>query len=107
MARFPTPLFEVPTPLGFVVRTTPAYWAVLQHKHPEIQGKLDEVQYCLAAPQHVRHSKHDPAIFLFYAPSPPYHLCVVVKRLNQKGFIVTCYITDAIKEGATIWPTSE
>jgi hypothetical protein len=36
----------------------------------------------------------------------PYHLCVVAKRLGGQGFVVTCYVTDAIKEGTTIWPTS-
>ena len=107
MTPLPSPLFEVTTPLDFVVRTTSEYWAVLQRKHPEIQDKIQEVQRCLTAPQQVRHSRHDAAIFLFYRPSPPYHLCVVVKRLNGQGFIVTCYITDAIKEGARIWPTSE
>ena len=102
-----TPLFEVLTPLGFVVRTTPDYWTLLEHKHAEIRGRREDAKHCLTAPQQVRRSKQDPAVYLFYESLPPYHLCVVVKRLNGEGFIVTCYVTDAIKEGTKIWPTSE
>jgi hypothetical protein len=43
---------------------------------------------------------------LFTAERRKYHLCVVVKRLNGDGFVITCYLTDAIKEGDPIWPTS-
>ena len=100
----PTPLFEVLTPLGFLVRTTDQYWNVLQHKHPEITGRLSQVQSCLVAPEQARHSKQDRAVYLSLGP---YHLCVVARRLDGDGFVITCYLTDAIKEGAKVWPTSE
>ena len=61
----------------------------------------------LAAPDQVRQSRQDAAVILFYRSAPPYHLCVVAKRLDGAGFIVTCYLTDAIKEGTRVWPTSE
>jgi hypothetical protein len=95
------------TPLGFVVRTSLGYWQLIQHKHPNIEKRLEEVKSCLASPQQVRSSKHDTAVYLFYRRSGPYHLCVVVKWLNGDGFVVTCYVTDAVKEGAQIWPISE
>jgi hypothetical protein len=103
----PDPLFEIATPLGFVVRTTSAYWVFLQEKHPDVTAKLADIQRCLAAPSQVRRSKQDPAVYLFYTVLTRYHLCVVVKRLDGEGFVVTCYVTDAIKEGMRIWPTSE
>jgi hypothetical protein len=34
------------------------------------------------------------------------HLCVVAKRLDEEGFIVTVYVTDSIKEREQVWPTS-
>ena len=34
------------------------------------------------------------------------HLCVVAKRLDEEGYIVTVYVTDSIKEGEHVWPTS-
>jgi len=107
LADAPTPLFNVRTPLGFAVRTTADYWVLLQRKHREVSGRLEDVARCLATPVQVRQSKHDPAVYLFYRALAPYHLCVVVKRLDGEGFIITCYLTDAIKEGIPIWPTSE
>ena len=32
--------------------------------------------------------------------------CVVAKRLDDEGYIVTVYVTDSIKEGEHVWPTS-
>jgi len=100
-------LFEVSTPLGFSVRTTASYWALIETKHSEIAGREAEVQTCLSTPNQIRQSRQDSTIYLFYRSRPPYHLCVIVKRLNDTGFVVTCYLTDKIKEGDKIWPTSE
>jgi len=33
-------------------------------------------------------------------------LCVVVKYLLSDAFVVTAYLTDKPKSGATLWPTS-
>jgi len=57
-------LFTVPTPLGFSVRTTKAYWELIQRKHPEIIGKESEVQQCLRTPSLVRRSTQDPLVYL-------------------------------------------
>ncbi len=89
-------LIEAPTPLGFVVRTSAGYWQLILQKHPNMDGRLADVARCLAAANQMRQSRHDPAVYLFYAPATPYHLCVVVKRLGDVGFVITCYVTDTI-----------
>ena len=99
-------LFEVETPLGFIVRTTPSYWVFIEGKHPEIENRREELQACLRSPQMIRQSTQDKSVYLFYAERRPYHWCVVVKRTGDTGFVVTCYLTDKIKEGIAIWPTS-
>ena len=99
-------LFEAMTPLGFPVRTTWRYWSLIEKKHPEITDQHIAIQECLRSPQFVRQSKQDSSVYLFYRMRGPYHLCAVVKRSHDAGFIVTCYVTDKIKEGAIIWPTS-
>jgi hypothetical protein len=99
-------LFEIATSLGFTVRTTLTYWQLIKRKHPEIQNKEEEIRLCLATPAFVRRSTQDEAVYLFYRPSGGYHLAVVVKRLNGDGFLITSYLTDSIKEGEEIWPTS-
>jgi len=102
----PEVMFSVPTSLGFSVRTTREYWTLILRKHPEVAGKEDEVRRCLQDPEQVRRSKQDRAVYLFYRALVPYHLVVVVRRLNGDGFIITSYITDKVKEGEPIWPTS-
>lgn len=98
--------FEIVTPLGFAVRTTESYWELLIFKHPEISGKDHDVQQTPATPDLIRRSRHDPTVHLFYRGEGNYYLCVVAKRLNGEGFIVTAYVTDTMKEGAQRWPTS-
>jgi hypothetical protein len=99
------PYFEVLTPLGVVVRTTPTYWArIVTFKHPVMRGREEWVQRALRNPSEVRRSKKDQAVQLYYAPDPPYHVCVVVRCMGQEGFIVTAYRTEQIKEGDRLWP---
>jgi len=102
----PDVFFSVQTPLGFSVRTTRDYWALIQRKHPEVADKAEEIQSCLGRPARVRRSAQDPAVYLFYTPLPPYHLAVMIRRLNGDGFVITSCLTSSIKEGVEIWPTS-
>ena len=96
-------LFEVTTPLEFIIHTTYDYWEKLIFKHPELEEKLDAVKNTLRDPREIRKSKKDELIFLFYSESAKYWLCVVVKKTGLEGFLVTAYITDRIKEGEIIW----
>ena len=61
-------------------------------------------QCALRDPSEVRRSKKDESLHLYYAPDPPYHVCVVVKCSDEGAFIVTAYRTEKIKEGDRIWP---
>jgi len=43
-------------------------------------------------------------VLLFYRLERPGRwICAVAKRLNDEGFPITTYPTDAIKEGERIW----
>jgi hypothetical protein len=98
-------LFEVSTPLGFRVRITHGYWEfIVTVKHPVMRDRATEVQVVLQAPDEIRQSRSDPAVFLFYrAVLPGRWFCAVAKRLNGDGFLITTYPTDAIKEGERVW----
>lgn len=98
------PLIEVITPLGFQVRTTDSYWALIQKKHPEVTSKLSYIQQTLTEPEFIRQSQKDKKVFLFYKSYRSYWLCVVVKQLDGESFIITAYLTDKIKEGEVVWP---
>lgn len=98
-------LFEVDTPIGFRVRTTRHYWNFLiTEKHETLSDRESEVARALAEPSEVRRSQRDSNAFLFYGfERPGRWLCIVAKRLNGDGFIITAYPADAIKEGETVW----
>ncbi len=100
-------LFPVFTPLGFSVRTTADYWALIETKHPKLRGRLTDVAQVLRSPEEIRRSQYDPAIYLFYHTEQRRYLCVVVKRVNGEGFLITAYPCDKIKEGDVIWPKSK
>ena len=80
-------------------------------EHPEMKEMNAEIDRLLTAPQIVRRSRSDHAVRLFYAFYPETivggkWLCVVVKYLEGDAFVVTAYLTDQPKSGATLWPTS-
>ncbi len=98
------PYFEILTPLGVRVRTTPSYWAkITTFKHPIIREREDFVKQVLQEPTQVRRSRIAPTVYLYYRPEPPYFLCVVARHLNGEGFIITIYRTDQIKRGELVW----
>mgnify|MGYP006995741213 FL=1 len=74
-------LFEVMTPLGFHVHTTPSYWEVITKiKHPVMTGRLDDVKEALENPDEIRVSKRDSNVYLFYkAKEKRRWICVVAK----------------------------
>ena len=98
-------LFNVETPLGFRVRTTRRYWDFLiTEKHEAMAGRENDVIRVLHDPDEVRLSRTDPLVFVFYwLERPERWLCVLAKRINGEGFIVTAYPADAIKEGEIVW----
>lgn len=98
-------LFEVSTPLGFRVHITRTYWElIVTVQHPVMRAREADVQNVLQTPDEVRRSRSDAAVLLFYRLEHPGRwFCVVTKRLNGEGFLMTTYPTDAIKEGVRIW----
>ena len=99
-------LFEVETPLGFKVRVNHGYWElIVTIKHPVMAGREREVQEALANPNEIRQSRRDTAVYLFYSVERlGRRICAVAKRLNGVGFLITTYITEAVKEGERVWP---
>lgn len=100
-------LFEALTPLGFAVRTTVGYWALITTiKHPVMLGRERDTRATLETPDEIRRSRSDPNVHLFYRTDGPQRwVCAVARREAGDGFLVTAYRTSAIKEGVRIWPT--
>ena len=102
----PETLFEVSTPLGFLVRVTRARWElVVTIKHPAMAGRELNVKEALENPDEVRQSRSDMAVYLFYKREREKRwICAVAKHFDSEGFLITAYPTGAIKEGVRLWP---
>jgi hypothetical protein len=100
--------FEVPTPLGFTVRRTRAYWEfIIREKHPVLARHETDVKEALSHPDEIRRSRKDAQVFLFYRGGKPRWLCAIVRRDDAAGFLITAYPTDVVKAEETIWTKSE
>jgi hypothetical protein len=99
-------LFEVRTPLGFAVGVTRARWElIITIKHPVMSRRETMVRMALESPDEVRQSRSDADVYLFYlAAGAGRWTCAVAKEAGQRGFLVTAYPTDGIKEGTRVWP---
>jgi len=92
------------TPLGKQIRATKSHWKkIVETKHPSLKGKGKEVIQALETPVEIRASKSDESVHLYYIDFEGKYLCVVVKNLNDQGFVITAYFTERIKEGVQIW----
>ena len=72
--------------------------------HPELELYFAKVAETLKNPDEIRKSKHDREVLLFYKyfskiKSGKY--LVVVVKINQRNFILTCYLTDKALTGQT------
>lgn len=101
-------VFEIKTPLGFLVRCTQSYWTfIVTEKHPSLFGHENEVKQTLSDPDEIRRSKKDPDVYLFYQGTKPRWICAVARKQGESGFLITAYHTDSIKAGETIWKKSK
>ncbi|MFQ5800095.1 MAG: DUF4258 domain-containing protein [Candidatus Hydrothermarchaeales archaeon] len=102
--------FQVKTPFDLVVRTTHEYWRfITASKHPIIKVYEGEVKETLKSPDEIRLSRKDEKVFLFYKRYKNLgnrYICVLIKRLNGDGFIITAYMADNVKRGKIVWKKS-
>ena len=78
-------------------------------ERPEMRGLEDSIPMTLAQPERVIESLSDHEARLYYrfyegTRVGDKHLCVVVKILAADAFIITAYLTDAVKKGNQLWP---
>ncbi len=97
-------MFEIRCVLGKKVRLTQRRWElIINHKHPAMKDKKENVKEALILPDEVRQSKKDAHVRLYYKKLEDKFVCVVIKVLNGDGFVITCYVTDKMKEGNVLW----
>lgn len=77
----------------------------------EVRLTGERLEHILSHPEMVQlvRSASDPEAQLYYrfyeeTPVGGKFLCVVVKVKSTDTFILTAYLTDAVKKGEEIWP---
>ena len=81
-------------------------WMHIIQEHPEVKEYIKEIEMVLKEPDLIKESNKDKNVYLYYRFFREIlkgkYIIVVVKK-SISSFVVTCYITDRIKEGDIIW----
>ena len=95
---------DVATPLGFRVVYSDAYWQrIITIKRPPMRSRKMDVECTLSDPDEIRRSVGDSSVLLFHRRFGPRWVCAVVKRTEDKGYLITTYPADKVKQGDLIW----
>jgi len=81
-------------------------WLHIIKEHPEVKMHKDKIKEVLSDPDYIKKSSRDENVILYYKwygdiYSGKYFLAIVKKGI--RFFVLTCYITDMIKKGETLW----
>jgi hypothetical protein len=78
---------------------------IIAVKHPVMAGREILVRTAIERPDQFRRSRSAHDVYLCYnLDRPGRWVCAVVKQTGREGFLITAYLTDAIKEGVLQWP---
>jgi hypothetical protein len=73
-------------------------------RHPELEGKEQEIIKTLTNADFVQESVYDKNVLLYYKLiGKSDYFVVAIKLLNNHGFIITAYVANVIKKGEIIW----
>lgn len=95
---------EIKCVLGKKISFTKERYIHITIRHPELEGKEQEIIKTLTNADFVQESVYDKNVLLYYKlTGKGGYIVVAVKLLNNHGFIITAYIANTIKKGEIIW----
>lgn len=95
---------EIICVLGKKIKFTKERYLHIVLRHPELQGKENEIVKAVSNADFVQESVYDKNVLLYYRNiDKKEYVVVIVKVLNNHGFIITAYIANIIKKGVIIW----
>ena len=89
-----------------IIKLTDKQWSHILEEHPEIEPYKNRLLEVLSKPDLVKISKRNKDTFLYYRFYKDIYkgkYLLVVARTKDNPMLLTCYITDRIKEGDIIW----
>jgi hypothetical protein len=88
------------------VELTEERWSHIIKEHPEVLPFKDRIEVVLKEPDYIKRSSRDANVLMYYKFYDDIfngnYLLVVVKEAIR-SFVLTCYITDGIRKGETLW----
>ena len=85
------------------IKLTANQWNHILKEHPEVGAYKSRVSDVLTKPDLVKRSKRDKDTFLYYHYYKDIYKGKYLLVVARHGLLLTCYITDRIKEGYVIW----
>ncbi len=76
-------------------------------EHPEIQPYLDRLEELFRRPEIVKRSRRDSHVYLyyrFYSDLMGGKYLLGVAHVAPRPRVLTCYVTDTVKQGDLLWP---
>lgn len=92
-------IIEVYDKSGRRIRLSKERWAHINQEHPEMVPYFEEVKDALRNPLKVIQYEHDKNVHYYYKylKQRQSYLLVIVKYLNNHGFIITAYFVRNIR----------
>lgn len=91
---------------NITVELTDERLAHIIREHPEVESYKEKIREVLLSPDYVKKSKRDADVLLyykFYGDIFDGKYLLVAAKKGLRSFVLTCYITDMIKKGETLW----
>ena len=99
-------VFELRSKLGKRVRLTQVQWKHITTRHRELRRQRARIRRTLQDPDFVLYSHSDDnyQYYKFFPKTPvtEKHLLVVVRHLNDEGFVLTAFFLRKIRERAKV-----
>jgi len=95
-------IFEIVCKLRKKIRLTETQWSHIKYRHPELENQIEKISMTLESPEIICYSSKEE-LYHYYrhftgTPVSEKYLLVVVKHLNDEGFVVTGFFVSKIKK---------
>ena len=95
-------VFEITDKSGRKIHLSKERWTHINEEHPEISPYLEELHEVLRKPDKITSFEFDDDVRYYYRylkqrKHAAKYLLVIVKYLNEEGFIITAYFVKSIK----------
>ena len=91
---------------GDTIELTDERWFHIVKEHPEVGQYKDRIQEVLVSPEYVKMSNRDSEVLLYYKFYKDIFrgkYMIAAAKKQSRSFILSCYITDVLKKGETLW----